>query len=395
MTLVPNRAAALEKLAAFRPTMGVQYAQKRNYDFGAGHHDHVSMLSPYVRHRVISEQELAVAALQAHGYAKAEKFIQEVFWRTYWKGWLERRADVWLSYEADVQALHQSLQKVETLAQKYRKATDGQTGIDCFDTWAAELRSTGYLHNHARMWFASIWIFTLKLPWQLGADFFLQHLLDGDAASNTLSWRWIAGLQTKGKTYLASAENIQTFTDGRFNPVGQLAPAADSLDDNVPEADPAPDSDTLPKGPLILLTTDDCLDLLAHLPPGTLVKEVIILDTVHTRSPMGASKLVQRFTQDLMKDCADRLCNNNITARVMPLGAAIRALEALETGTPIAALYAPMGAGRTALDQVESALGTRIPIHLPGWDKACYPFCKKGFFPFKKEIPGLIEQLIG
>jgi deoxyribodipyrimidine photo-lyase len=64
-----------------------------------------------------------------------------------------------------------------------------------------ELVETGYLHNHARMWFASIWIFTLRLPWELGADFFLRHLLDGDAASNTLSWRWVAGLHTKGKHY--------------------------------------------------------------------------------------------------------------------------------------------------------------------------------------------------
>ncbi len=70
--------------------------------------------------------------------------------------------------------------------------------------------ATGYLHNHARMWFASIWIFTLRLPWELGADFFLRHLLDGDPASNTLSWRWVGGMQTMGKTYLARADNIAT-----------------------------------------------------------------------------------------------------------------------------------------------------------------------------------------
>ena len=96
----------------------------------------------------------------------------------------------------------------------------GATGIDCFDAWARELVATGYLHNHARMWFASIWIFTLRLPWELGADFFLRHLIDGDPASNTLSWRWVAGLQTAGKTYLATAENIARFTGGRFAPQG-------------------------------------------------------------------------------------------------------------------------------------------------------------------------------
>tara|TARA_B100000965_G_C19563440_1_gene745680 strand:- start:1077 stop:1826 length:750 start_codon:yes stop_codon:yes gene_type:complete len=69
------------------------------------------------------------------------------------------------------------------------------------------------------MWYASIWIHTLKLPWYLGADFFLNNLLDGDPASNTLSWRWVAGLQTKGKTYLAKAWNIQKYTDNRFTPI--------------------------------------------------------------------------------------------------------------------------------------------------------------------------------
>ncbi len=78
--------------------------------------------------------------------------------------------------------------------------------------------SAGYLHNHARMWFASIWIFTLRLPWVLGADFFMRHLCDGDPASNTLSWRWVAGLHTRGKTYLARASNIATYTGGRFTP---------------------------------------------------------------------------------------------------------------------------------------------------------------------------------
>ena len=100
----------------------------------------------------------------------------------------------------------------------YRAAIDGETGIECFDAWSAELCETGYLHNHARMWFASIWIFTLKLPWRLGADFFYRHLLDGDAASNTLSWRWVAGLHTRGKPYAARADNIATYSGGRFTP---------------------------------------------------------------------------------------------------------------------------------------------------------------------------------
>ena len=93
---------------------------------------------------------------------------------------------------------------------------DGKTGIDCFDTWIEELRENNYLHNHSRMWFASIWIFTLGLPWQLGARLFMKHLLDGDASSNTLSWRWVAGMHTNKKPYLASKENIDKYTVNRF-----------------------------------------------------------------------------------------------------------------------------------------------------------------------------------
>ena len=93
----------------------------------------------------------------------------------------------------------------------------GATAIEPFNDWVRELKETGYLHNHARMWFASIWIHTLELPWYLGADFFLKHLLDGDEAVNTLSWRWVAGLHTKGKTYLARASNIEKYTNGRYS----------------------------------------------------------------------------------------------------------------------------------------------------------------------------------
>ena len=63
------------------------------------------------------------------------------------------------------------------------------------------------------MWFASIWIHTLELQWELGADFFLKHLLDGDPASNTLSWRWVAGIHTKGKNYIARKSNIEKYSN--------------------------------------------------------------------------------------------------------------------------------------------------------------------------------------
>ena len=223
----PTRTEALDRLRAFLPHAGRDYAARRNYDLPG--HPHVSLLSPYLRHRLITETEVLEATLARFSLSTAEKFVQEVFWRTYWKGWLEMRPGVWVDYRTGVRAALDRVQTEAGLRRDWEAACSGDTGIDAFDHWARELTATGYMHNHARMWFASIWIFTLRLPWQLGADFFLRHLLDGDPASNTLSWRWVAGLQTRGKHYLARPGNIARYTDGRFEPVG-LNIAAGPLD---------------------------------------------------------------------------------------------------------------------------------------------------------------------
>lgn len=153
----------------------------------------MSTLSPWIRHRLVSEQEVVEAVLDRHPYRSAEKFVQEVLWRTYWKGWLEMRPTVWTDYRGAVGRWDRDLSGDSGLRSRVAAATEGRTGIECFDCWTRELVEHGYLHNHARMWFASIWIFTLKLPWELGADFSLRFLLDGDPATNTLSWRWVAG----------------------------------------------------------------------------------------------------------------------------------------------------------------------------------------------------------
>ena len=136
-------------------------------------------------------------------------------WRTYWKGWLELRPNVWTDYVAELNKIREEYKD----NQNYKNAIDGKTNIECFNYWVKELKENNYLHNHTRMWFASIWIFTLELPWQLGAEFFMQHLYDGDSASNTLGWRWVAGIQTRGKHYLASEWNIKKFTNNRFNKI--------------------------------------------------------------------------------------------------------------------------------------------------------------------------------
>ena len=189
----PRPEAARARLQAFLPQSGKRYAAQRNFDFGPGKHQKVSALSPWLRHRIILETEVLEAVLGAQSAASAEKFIQEVFWRGYFKGWLEHRPEVWQRYRRRVTDLLGQLETDTALHARYEEAVGGHTGIACFDAWVQELVEANYLHNHARMWFASIWIFTLRLPWELGADFFFRHLLDGDAASNTCSWRWVGG----------------------------------------------------------------------------------------------------------------------------------------------------------------------------------------------------------
>ena len=256
----PTRSAGLARLRAFTPAMGRKYATARNHDFGPHDRSNVSALSAHVRRRLITEAELVGAALSAHGLEAAETFIQEVCWRTYWKGWLEQRPSVWRSYRSGVDQDLSRLGECDAMRARYDAAIEARTGIECFDVWAGELVETGYLHNHARMWFASIWIYTLELPWRLGADFFLRHLIDADPASNTLSWRWVCGLHTAGKTYLARAGNINKYSGGRFEMQGydlaSKAPALGAPDHPAPSL-PAPASPPDPSRPTLLLIHEE------------------------------------------------------------------------------------------------------------------------------------------
>ena len=217
-----HRQAAYQQLENFIPKAGLNYTQSRNYDDGPSNRNNLSMLSPWIRIRLLSEWTVLKSVLAHHSPHQCSKFIDELFWRCYWKSWLECHPSAWEDY----------LEQLNTNRQAYNNQTlyidccQGRAPIACMNTWLEELQTTGYLHNHARMWFASIWIHTFKLPWALGAHLFLQHLLDGDPASNTLSWRWVAGLQTRGKHYLASAQNIEHFTRDRIRITERLAQEA-------------------------------------------------------------------------------------------------------------------------------------------------------------------------
>jgi deoxyribodipyrimidine photo-lyase len=194
-----TRPEALRALGDFVDGPVLRYARLRNHI--ADGHSHVSRLSAAITHRLVTEEEVLRAVLRVHKPAAVEKFLQEVVWRSYWKGWLELRPGVWRDFVDFTPA-------AEPLAERLRA---GRSGCEAMDAFARELVSTGYLHNHARMWWASFWIHRAGLPWRDGARFFLDHLLDADAASNTLSWRWVAGLQTAGKTYLVRRSNLETY----------------------------------------------------------------------------------------------------------------------------------------------------------------------------------------
>lgn len=201
-----TRSTALSAWAEFLPQV-TSYAWRRN-QVEVGHR-HVSRLSPALRYRLVTEDEVIADTLKKYDTKAAEKWLQEICWRRYWKGWLEARPQVWTDWQQRVTELRAMLPQ-RTL-DKAAAVAAGESGVVCMDLIARELVETGYLHNHARMWWASFWTHVEGLPWELGADFFYRHLLDADAASNTLSWRWVAGLQTPGKTYLVRLSNLEKY----------------------------------------------------------------------------------------------------------------------------------------------------------------------------------------
>jgi deoxyribodipyrimidine photo-lyase len=218
----PTRESGWKQLEAFLPRARV-YEERRGY-VEPPDHANVSRLSPWLQKRLVLEEEVVAAARAWWGFARVEKLIQETHWRTYWKGWLEHHPEVWDRWAEAAPRRRDELRG--ELRSAHEAALAGATDIACFNAWARELRETGWLHNHARMWFASIWVHTLRLPWELGVAFFQEHLLDGDAASNTLSWRWVAGLHTPGKTYLARRDNIARYAGAELAPPeGRLAEA--------------------------------------------------------------------------------------------------------------------------------------------------------------------------
>ncbi|MEM9971494.1 MAG: FAD-binding domain-containing protein [Pseudomonadota bacterium] len=395
-----TRDYGLRIVDAFKPRMGRRYANGRNYDRGAGRHRDVSVLSPYVRRRLVTEREVVAAALAEHGPENAEKFVQEVLWRGYFKGWLERRPGIWDSYRDGLDEDLATLQIDRRLRKEVEAAESGSTGLDCFDAWAEELVETGYLHNHARMWFASIWVFTFGLPWRIGADFFYRHLLDGDPASNTCSWRWVAGLHTRGKTYEAKAWNIAKFTENRFSPRdADLATGFDGLESDEPEGLPsvtplrdvrAPEAGV----PTALVITEDDCALEEHDLAALDIRAAVRLTASHLRSPREVSELVQGFDASALQDAAARAGVKSTEMRAGVPDDLAKWAEAAGA-KQIAMPYVPTGPLADWMTEARPALdarGVAVTEWRREWDALVWPHATAGFFKVKKKIPEILHR---
>ena len=316
-----------------------------------------------------------------------------MFWRSYFKGWLERRPSIWTEYQTNLEVLKFALDDSRRMRRDYDAATQGRTGIDCFDAWVEELVDTGYLHNHARMWFASIWIFTLQLPWELGADFFYQNLLDGDPASNTCSWRWVAGIHTLGKTYEAKAWNIEKFTEGRFHPSNKdLAVVTGPVDPDavLPEAgairpflQPEENRDS------VLLLTEE--DLSADLSQFSNIdfKKVIAVTSSDLRGE-SVNPLVSNFEIEAVKDAAKRLEETGLPeAKIVRITDLKPEIDAIDPSLQLVSGFLPTG---PMLDWINANSVKLTEVKGP-WDDLTWPHATAGFFKVKKQIPKILTEL--
>ena len=376
MIFEASRAKAVHKLNDFVENNLSEYSKLRNFDFGPDNRSNISCLSPYITHGIINELEVIDKSLKKFSFLKNEKFIQEVLWRVYWKGWLELRPNVWSDYLIELDNFRDEFKN----DQNYLNAIEGKTDIDCFNQWIIELKENNYLHNHARMWFASIWIFTLELPWQLGAEFFMKHLYDGDTASNTLGWRWVAGVQTQGKHYLASEWNIKKFTNNRFQNI--------KLNEN------APPKISEKSYPLIkrnfhnpqnleeknLLIFENNLSFeITDFKENRFKKIYIISNRNENRSIKLSEKLV-KFKSLLMKDQEQRLKDKSIDCEVVDVSE-IKNIENYY------GLYPTVGEN---LDYLNSN-NLKIDFLYRNLDQLAWQYCNKGFFNFKNYIPKIIS----
>ena len=378
MNFEASRAKALDKLNNFVENNLSEYSKLRNFDYGPDNRSNISCLSPYITHGIINEKEVIKKSLDKFSFAKNEKFIQEVLWRTYWKGWLELRPSVWTDFLIELKKIKGDFQN----NQNYKNAIDGKTNVECFNYWVNELKENNYLHNHTRMWFASIWIFTLNLPWQLGAEFFMQHLYDGDAASNTLGWRWVAGVQTQGKHYLASEWNIKKFTNNRFSNIklNENAPPKISEKKYSILKQDFTNPENIDQNNLIIFENNLCFETSDF--QNNKFKKFYIISNKNENRCIKLSEKVLKFKSSLIQDQEQRFKDQSIDCEVID----ISEIKKIEKAV---GLYPTIGEN---LDYLNSNT-FKINFLYRELDQNSWQYCNKGFFNFKNYIPKIISTL--
>ncbi|MBD2595733.1 deoxyribodipyrimidine photo-lyase [Nostoc spongiaeforme FACHB-130] len=202
---IGGRKAAQKALQKVDPAT---YSKTRNFFTGA-----VTKLSPYIRYGVLSLAEIREYVLDNVKQPEdATKLINELGWRDYWQRLYVKLGDgIWQDQE-EYKTGYTVSEYAPELPQDIQA---GSTGRVCIDSFSQELRETGYLHNHGRMWLAAYIIHWRRIRWQAGAKWFLQHLLDGDPASNNMSWQWVASTFSH-KPYFFNRENLERYTKGVY-----------------------------------------------------------------------------------------------------------------------------------------------------------------------------------
>ena len=377
MIFEASRAKAVDKLNTFVEQNLSDYSKLRNFDFGPSNRSNVSCLSPYITHGIINELEVINKSLKKFSFAKNEKFIQEVLWRVYWKGWLELRPDVWSDYLIELDKIKKEFKN----NQSYLDAIEGKTNVDCFNQWVIELKESNYLHNHTRMWFASIWIFTLELPWQLGAEFFMQHLYDGDAASNTLGWRWVAGIQTQGKHYLVSEWNINKFTNNRFKNIKLNENAKPISNDKIYSViNKSFKNSEISENKTLLIFENNMTFEFSDFKEHKFKK--ILLVSNNTDRTIKLSEKVLKFKANLLEDQKIRLKEKSINCETININDLKNITE------EVYALYPTVGEN---LNFIQNNQLKNIKFLYRKLDQFSWQYCNKGFFNFKNYIPKIIS----
>jgi deoxyribodipyrimidine photo-lyase len=375
MNFKTSRIEALEVLEKYTDKDIANYTTLRNFDLGPNERKNISCLSPYITHRLISEFEVAKKVLSKHPYQNVEKYIQEIFWRVYWKGWLELRPKVWEDFIEDIKNIDNS--------NEYEKAINGKTDIICFNDWVKELKENNYLHNHARMWFASIWIFTLKLPWQKGAEFFLRELYDGDAASNTLSWRWVAGIQTKGKNYVAQNWNINKFTNNKYKDLKLNQNPLPITDQREYKISPINNGNNETKSDRLVFF-DNELDFKIFNIDSYKIIYCILLSNEERQVKLGDKVL--EYKKNLIKN---QIQNSDLKIEFIEGN---KFIEILGNEKNLDVIYPSVGENMSFLKKIMKKNNLMINYLIRDEDKYCWQFSNKGYFNFKSNIPKILSQ---